>query len=67
MEYYSGMRKKEILPFVTTGMGLEGIAGNRPLSASVELKHRDRVLANGGKKIALLCWQAKEGHSRLMP
>ena len=25
MEYYSGIQKKEILPFVTTWMGLEGI------------------------------------------
>ena len=25
MEYYSAMRKKEVLPFATTGMDLEGI------------------------------------------
>ena len=25
MEYYSGIQKKEILPFVTSWMGLEGI------------------------------------------
>ena len=25
LEYYSAMRKKEVLPFVTTWMGFEGI------------------------------------------
>lgn len=28
MEYYSAMRKKEILPFATTWMNLEGIVPN---------------------------------------
>ena len=29
MEYYSAMRKKEILPFLTTWMDLEGIKPDR--------------------------------------
>ena len=37
------------------------VAGVWPLSAGAELKCRDRVLGKGGKKIALLLCQAKEG------
>ena len=45
LEYYSAMRKKEILPFVTTWVDLEGI-----MLSEISLTEKDKYYA-----IPLLC------------
>lgn len=72
VEYYSAMRKEEILPFVTTWMNLEGHSGKQNKHTNtvwsylyVESKNKSNSQKQS-RKIAVRGWKGEENRERLV-